>query len=175
VDEAIFADRYPVTLLAGGCACCTGQTDFLTSLRQLCDLRSQQPAADRLRLVVLETSGLADPAAIAGALRIDPLLAFHLALAEVIVLVDARNGAAQLASEPLGRRQIEAADRLVLTKTDLSTPDDVARLIATLKTLNPTAPLGAEVKGEPVPLPDARDAIPLPLADVESGPIAPLQ
>lgn len=176
VDDAIFADRYPVTLLSGGCACCDGRDAFLTALRQLCDQRSRAAGPQgRTSLAVLETSGLADPGAIAQALRADPMLAFHLALSETIVLVDAQNGAAQLASEPLGRAQIEAADRLVLTKTDLAAPDDTARLIATLRRLAPGAAITADIRGEATALPDAIDAAPLPLAKDDRAPIQPVQ
>lgn len=176
VDDAIFGSRYPLTLLSGGCACCEGQPAFLTALRQLCDDRSRAtgPGA-RTGLAVLECSGLADPATIAASLRTDPMLAFHLALSEIIVLVDARNAAAQLASDPLGRAQIEAADRLVITKSDLASPADTARLVATLRLLNPGATITAETRGEPVPLPDTTDAKPLPLADTETAPIRPVQ
>lgn len=174
VDDAIFGNRYPVTVLAGGCACCDGRDELLTALRSLCDTRSRQAGDDRTRLAILETSGLADPGAIAQALKADPMLAFHLTLSETIVLVDAQNAAAQLASEPLGRTQIEAADRLVLTKTDLATQGDIARLIATLRHLNPDAPITAQVRGETVPL-DPPPADPLPLAGDEAAPVRPVQ
>ncbi|MGR3804633.1 CobW family GTP-binding protein [Marinibacterium profundimaris] len=176
VDDAIFGARYPLTLLSGGCACCEGQAAFLTSLRQLCDDRSRAAGPQgRTSIAVLETSGLADPAAIAASLRADPMLAFHLALSEIIVLVDARNAAAQLSADPLGRAQIEAADRLVITKSDLAPPSDTARLVATLQRLNPGATITAETRGEPVPLPDATGADPLPLADHATAPIRPVQ
>lgn len=176
VDDALFGNRYPVKLLSGGCACCDGRAAFLTALRQLCDQRSRTAGPQgRTSLAVLETSGLADPGAIAAALRADPMLAFHLALSETIVLVDAQNAAAQLATEPLGRAQIEAADRLVLTKTDLAAPADTNRLIATLKQLNPGAEITADIRGEPTTLPDPVDAAPLPLADADMAPIQPVQ
>lgn len=176
VDDALFGGRYPVTLLAGGCACCAGRPAFLDALRDLCDRRSREAGPDgRTSLAVLETSGLADPGAIAAALRADPMLAFHVTLAETIVLVDAQNAAAQLAAEPLGRAQVEAADRLVLTKTDLAAPADTARLVATLRRLNPAAPITADIRGEPAALPDMPSAAPLPLAQQDGAPILPVQ
>lgn len=173
VDDALYAGRYPMTLLAGGCACCEGQADLLEALKTLCNTRSGE-AEGRTRLAILETSGLADPAAIADAIRSDPMLAFHMALSEIIVLVDAQNAAAQLAGDPLGRAQIEAADRLILTKTDLASPEDVARLAATLRALNPDAPLLAQTRGETVPF-DPSPADPLPLAGETAAPVCPVQ
>ena len=176
VDDAIFGTDTPATLLAGGCACCAGRSEFLTALRQLCDRRSGPVGArGRTDLAVLETSGLADPAAIAQAIQSDPMLPFHVTLAETIVLVDAQNAAAQLAAEPLSRAQIEAADRLVLTKTDLAPAGDTARLIATLSRLNPGAVISADIRGVAATLPDHPDADPLPLADNAAAPIAPIQ
>jgi G3E family GTPase len=67
---------------------------------------------------VLETSGLADPGAIVDAIKSDPVLLHHIVVSEIVVSVDALHGLDQLKREPLGRRQVEIADRLVVTKVD---------------------------------------------------------
>ena len=95
----------------------------------------------------------------------------HILVDETVVAVDALHGLAQLRSEPLGRRQIAAADRLVLTKTDTC---DAAALCATLRRLNPYAAVVAAVRGESVPLPsETSNAIVLPpLSEADGrGPI----
>ena len=69
----------------------------------------------------------------------DPVLVYHVVVSEIIVAADARHAMSQLRSEPLGRRQIEIADRIVVTKIDEAEPADVARLLATLARLNPGA------------------------------------
>lgn len=149
VDDALLAEHAgAMTLLAGGCVCCTGKADLIATLRDLCNARSRTSASeDRLEQIVLETSGLADPAAIVTAIKEDPVLVYHILVTEIIVAVDAANAIAQLSDEPLGRQQIEAADRLLLTKVDTVTNPTLSRLVGTLKGLNPAAELSAAVKG----------------------------
>ena len=88
---------------------------------------------------MLETSGLADPGRIVDAIVADPVLQHHIVVSEIIVTVDALHGLAQIRDEALGRRQIETADRLVVTKVDAAEPERLRRLIATLRILNPGA------------------------------------
>lgn len=181
VDDALLARAGGMTLLAGGCCCCTGQAEVIAALRRLCDLRSRTTShGERLERIVLETSGLADPGAIVGAIQADPVLINHILLDATIVTVDALHGLAQLTTEPLGRRQIAAADRLILTKTDACAPAALDRLRATLATLNAHAPVEAAVLGQAValaPLPVGVDPAPLPPLpeDDARGPILPTQ
>lgn len=149
VDDALLGAASGLTLLAGGCCCCTGKADLTEALRALCDQRSRF-ASDtaRLQRIVLETSGLADPGAIVAAIQGDPVLVNHLVVAETVVVVDSLHGLAQLQTESLGRRQIGAADRLILSKTDAADPVALSRLRATLRQLNPVAPQSAAVLGE---------------------------
>lgn len=181
VDDALLAGSGGVTLLAGGCCCCTGRAALIAALRGLCDARSRSTASGhRLARVVLETSGLADPGAIVAAVQGDPVLVNHIVLDETIVTVDALHALAQLTSEPLGRRQIGAADRLVLTKTDACEPAALAVLRATLAQINGHAALSGAVLGTPVALPpqppSARPAALPVLAEEDArGPIRPTQ
>jgi G3E family GTPase len=176
VDDALLG---AVTLLAGGCCCCVGQGAFIATLRRICDGRSREGAA-RLDRIVLETSGLADPGAIVAAIQADPVLVNHILVGETLVAVDALHALAQLTTEPLGRRQVGAADRLILTKTDACAPAALAALRATLAMLNPGAELVAAVLGENVALPHLPpDTTPAPLppfpAEDSRGPILPTQ
>ncbi len=176
VDDALLGD---VTLLSGGCCCCAGQGAMIAALRRICDDRSREGGV-RAERIVLETSGLADPGAIVAAIQADPVLVNHILVGETLVAVDALHGLAQLATEPLGRRQVGAADRLILTKTDACAPDALAMLRATLLILNPGAAMTAAVLGETMPLaPLAADARPAPLPplpeDDARGPIVPTQ
>lgn len=159
VDDALFVP--PPVVLPPGCACCEGRAGLVTALRALADRRSRGEALPPL---VLETSGLADPAAILAAIANDPVAARHVRVSETVVLVDALNGAAELAAGALAVAQIRAASRLILAKTDAADPAETARLAATLAALNPAAALEAAVAGVPVPLPDWRGAAPLPVA-----------
>lgn len=173
VDDALLGAASGLTLLAGGCCCCTGKADLIRALRDLCDQRSRISSdALRLQRIVLETSGLADPGAIVAAIQGDPVLVNHIVIDETIVVVDALHGLAQLQTEPLGRRQIGAADRLILSKSDAADPATLTLLRATLRNLNPTAPQSAAVLGEAIALPDlsARAAAPAlaPLSDEDT-------
>jgi G3E family GTPase len=174
VDQVLLADAGSLHVLAGGCACCSGRAALLALLRRLCDQRTAGAGADVItgNAFVLETSGLADPAAILGAIRADPVLVHHVVVREVVVVVDASHGLAQLREEPLGRAQAEAADRLVISKADAATPEQVARLVATLRRLNPGAVIEAAVQGAKAELPDVPGAEPEPLqaaAPVHTG------
>jgi G3E family GTPase len=154
VDDALLDRASGLTLLAGGCCCCTGRAEMMVALRDLCDQRSRISASQpRLQRIVLETSGLADPGAIVAAIQGDPVLVNHIVIDETIVVVDALHGLAQLQTEPLGRRQIGAADRLILSKCDAAVPATLTMLRATLRNLNPAAPQSAAVLGESVALP----------------------
>lgn len=179
VDDVLLASAAGLTLLAGGCSCCTGRQDLIDALRGLCDQRSRVASnVQRLQRIVLETSGLADPGAIVAAIQGDPVLVNHIVIEQTIVVVDALHGLAQLQTEPLGRRQIGAADRLILSKTDAADAASLTELRATLRALNPSAPQSAAVLGVAHPLPDVPDdaqSFPLPaLSDEDSrGPIFP--
>lgn len=158
VDDALLGPA-PI-VLAGGCTCCDGRAAFMAALRAVADDRSRGGPATPL---ILETSGLADPAAIVAAIAADPVAVHHVRVAGTVVLVDAVNGAAELAAGALAVRQIQAADRLVIAKSDAAPPLAVARLAATLRLLNPGATVEAAVAGVPAPLPSL-PAPPLPVA-----------
>lgn len=163
VDHGLLGGASGLSVLSGGCACCTGREALVTRLRALCDGWSRK-GADRPARIILETSGLADPAAIVGAIRGDPVLQHHLLLEEIIVLVDALHASAQLRKEPLGRAQVQVADRLIITKAAQSDRAALAQLLSDLTTLNPGAGVTAAELGVPQPLPDlpAHAVQPLP-------------
>jgi G3E family GTPase len=123
--------------LQTGCLCCMVRGDLVLTLEDLVRRRDQGSVAPFER-VVIETSGLADPAPILHALMSDAGLSERLALAGVVATVDAVNGLATLARQPESIKQVAVADRLILTKTDLPEAD-LAGLAARLTALNPSA------------------------------------
>jgi G3E family GTPase len=168
VDDALLARSDNLAVLAGGCACCEGKADLIELLRRICDDRSRMDSrGERLQNIILETSGLADPAPIVEAIRADPVLVHHIVAREIIVMVDALHARSQLQLDALGRRQIETADRLVITKVDEAEPAELARLVATLRGLNPGAVISGAVKGTAAELP--ADAEPDVLPDLPSA------
>lgn len=126
-------------LMDSGCICCTIRSDLADTLRDLYmkRLRGEVPEFDR---VVIETTGLADPAPILHTLMTDPLVASRFRLDGVVATIDAVHGAGQLDNHVESLKQAAVADRLVLTKTDIAEPGTVAGLRARLKALNPAAP-----------------------------------
>ena len=131
-------------LLNAGCLCCTVRGDLVRALRGL----EPRLAAGEVRRVVIETTGLADPAPVLHTLMGDAAVAVRYRLDGVVTVVDAVNAAAQMDAQPEAVRQVAVADRLVLSKTDLAGPAQVAALTARLRRLNPAAPLLTAVRGE---------------------------
>ncbi|WP_332739604.1 CobW family GTP-binding protein [Hydrogenophaga sp.] len=128
-----------MVLLANGCICCTVRGDLVEAFERL----AQSPEAQRgaLRHVVVETTGLADPAPILHTLMGDPRLARQWRLAGVACTVDAFNGMGTLDQHTEAVKQAAVADRLLLTKSDLVTPEQLAPLLERLRSINPLAAL----------------------------------
>ena len=123
-------------LLDNGCLCCALRGDLQQALKDLLS-RRQRGEVMAFRRLVIETSGLADPAPIGYTLLAEPVLQQHYRLGNVVTVVDAVNGTAQLAEFPEAVQQVVCADRLLLSKTDLAPA--TAELRARLRALNPTA------------------------------------
>jgi G3E family GTPase len=168
VDDALLSQSAELAVVAGGCACCEARDELIALLRRLCDRRV---SADGRRpdRVVIETSGLADPGPIVSAIRSDPMLVHHIVISEIVVAVDAIYGLEQLRQEPLSRRQMELADRLVVTKIDEADEGGLERLLATLNAINPGAAVSGAVKGSETRLPDCSGATPEALGEVGEG------
>ena len=139
-----------VVLLQSGCLCCTLRGDLVDALEQL--LRDLDNGRATFRRVILETTGLADPAPVLQTAMAHPYLAMRYRLDGVITVVDAINGAATLDAHLEAVKQVAVADRIVLSKTDLiDTPQRRAEcdaLKARLRALNPAAPLLDAATGE---------------------------
>ena len=127
-----------IVMLQSGCLCCTIRDDLATSMRDLWERRAAGEFA--FRRLVGETSGLADPAPIIYTLMADPVIRFHFRLGNIITTIDAVNGLKQMNRQSESLKQAAVADRIVLTKTDLSDAD-LPALRARLRDLNPAAPV----------------------------------
>ncbi|MBL8702700.1 MAG: GTP-binding protein [Alphaproteobacteria bacterium] len=135
-----------VVLLNAGCLCCT-ISDTLADTLVLLFHRRARGEVPRFRRVVIETTGLAQPAPILRALLTDKAITAHFALDALITTVDAVHGEQQLALHPEALQQAATADRLVVTKTDLTGGAVPAGLAAQLRRLNPAAPILVAVQG----------------------------
>lgn len=140
-----------MVLMNSGCICCTIRGDLVDTLEDL--LRRLDNGRIRpFRRIILETTGLADPAPILHAIMAHPYLTLRYRLDGVITVVDAINGEATLDAHPEAVKQAAVADRLVVTKTDMV--DGAARapaLCARLVALNPGARLLDAAAGAATP------------------------
>jgi G3E family GTPase len=134
-------------LLDHGCVCCTVRHDLVQALTTLLD-RDQRGSIAPLRRIVIETTGLADPAPLVFTVVTDPMLQHHFRIDSVVTTVDAVNGLLHLDRHPVSRKQVALADEIIITKTDLALPDTVARLRERLRRNNPAARMTTAVLGD---------------------------
>lgn len=137
-----------MVMMSSGCVCCTIRGDLVNTLEDLLR-RLDNGRMKPFRRVVLETTGLADPAPILHTIMSHPYLVLRFRLDGVVAVVDAVNGEATLDAHEEAVKQAAVADRIVLTKSDL--PEGAARapgLIARLAALNPGARILDAAKGE---------------------------
>jgi G3E family GTPase len=128
-----------VLLLKNGCICCGIRGDFRTTLEDLLS-RHARLGRQALTRVIVETTGMADPVPLLNTLALDAMLRHQFRIGTVVATVDACHGAQQLARHPEAIKQLAVADRIVITKTDLVSPEALAALEAEVAQLNPTAP-----------------------------------
>jgi G3E family GTPase len=166
IDNALLRASSDATVLLGnGCVCCLARSDLQETLRALFADRARG-AVPSFQRVIIETSGLADPGPLLQTFASDRALGQEFYLQALVAVIDAPNGARNLASAPEAREQIALADRIVLTKTDLADPSLLIEEITTLT----AAPVERAVNGtiDPAFLLDER--LDLPACIPEHGP-----
>lgn len=129
-----------VVELADGCLCCTVRGELVDTLAELID-GMQTGKVKPLSRVVIETTGLADPAPVMQSVMGHPSIAQHFDLDGVVTVVDAVNGLSTIDAFPEAYKQVAVADRLILTKKTLADEAAVSALTQRLRTLNPRAPI----------------------------------
>jgi G3E family GTPase len=139
-----------MVLLQSGCLCCTLRGDLVSALENL--LRDLDNGRLAFRRVMLETTGLADPAPVLQTAMAHPYLVMRFRIDGVVTVVDAVNGAATLDSNIESLKQVAVADRIVLTKSDLADAPERRQakdaLLVRLAALNPAAPILDAASGE---------------------------
>lgn len=125
-------------VLQSGCICCTVRGDLVDTLTDLEDKRARGLIPPFSRVLV-ETTGLADPAPIIQTLETEPVLQPIARLGTVVATIDAVNGLAQMAQFPEPVSQVAHADVVIITKSDVADPAAVSAVIAAIRRLNPTA------------------------------------
>ena len=135
-----------VVLMQSGCLCCSIRGDLARTMLSLAARRSRgELDYDR---VVIETTGLADPGPILQTLTTEEFLSRSVRLDGVVTVADAANGPATLNAQFEAVSQVAMADLIVLSKTDLVTPDKLVMLEERLRSINPTAPIVHAVRGQ---------------------------
>jgi len=145
--ELVEAAREDTILLSSGCLCCTIRGDLIDTLRRLFKQR-ERGEIPAFRRLVIETTGLADPAPILHTLIGDPLLSAFYRLDGVVTTVDAVNVMGQFDTQIESVKQAAVADRLLITKSDLVDAATLTALAARLRALNPAAPVHRITQGQ---------------------------
>ena len=142
-SDLVVSTREEIFQMTNGCMCCVAdvRSDVIAIVGKL--LGSGQ----HLDHIIVETSGLADPAPVAAAFFVDEVAASRVSLDAIVTMVDARHIAGHLADERLNATdnqaadQIMAADRIVMNKTDLVDDDGLAEAERLVRRINETAPM----------------------------------
>ncbi len=163
IDDAIFADATGpknVRLLVGGCMCCLAGDDLVETLLDLVRGGPYRPVR-----IIVETTGLADPAKIMRQIMTDLRLRAVIRLDGVVATIDVVNGIANLEKYEVCRAQAAFADLRIVTKSDLAEPKAVATLIGKLKAMSNGSRVVAADHGEV----DAQLIFGLSLVDAKTG------
>ncbi|HJM91095.1 MAG: GTP-binding protein [Alphaproteobacteria bacterium] len=136
-----------VVLMSSGCLCCTIRGELVDTLKSLFTRRAKQEIPDFERLVI-ETTGLADPAPILHTLMADPFLMGRYRLDGVISTADAMLAANTMEKHAEAIKQAAVADRIVITKSDLADDGAIEALEGLLSGLNPAAHIHRAAHGE---------------------------
>lgn len=143
IDRSLIAAvKGQVIEMTSGCLCCSAGGDVTHALIDLAR-RAEHFEINPFARVIIETTGLADPAPLVPQLMLDARIAQHYRLTSIVTAVDAVQGESQLERYVEARSQVKLADLVALTKSDLAldpvSKRDVARLLERLSELNPTA------------------------------------
>ncbi len=148
VDSSYVADN--AVLLQNGCLCCTLSNELADTMRDLYFKRSMEAIPQFSRLLI-ETTGMADPGPIMANLMSEPVIESVYRLDAVVVTIDAMYGEQQLTEHEEARKQAAVADVLLMTKTDIATPEQTDNLKEKLISINPGATQHKVLHGEITP------------------------
>lgn len=144
--ELVESSTENITLLSNGCICCSVRTDMQETLRDLFARRSVGEVFDFDRIII-ETTGLADPAPVLQTLVSDTLLEAQFRFDGLVTLVDAVNFSSLVDSQAEIVKQIAIADKILLTKTDLVEPSAIVSLEERIRSINASAPIVSVLNG----------------------------
>ncbi|WP_144161402.1 CobW family GTP-binding protein [Paraburkholderia sp. BCC1885] len=143
--QLIVAEEQALVEINNGCVCCTVRADLVASIRQL--LAQPENKRAPIKRLIVETSGLADPAPVLQTFLVDPDLRESVDLESVVTVVDALHFPQQIDDE-IAREQVAFADAIVINKIDLVDEQQRVALEKTVRSLNPTAALLHAVRSQ---------------------------
>lgn len=136
-------------LLNGGCICCNSREDLEEELKNL--LYADESGKAPFDRVIIETTGLADPAPILFTILSNPLLQNRFVVDCVITTIDAKNGKIHLKNNPEIYKQLSVADKVIVTKTDIASEIEISDLVSNVKGINPTCEIICAQNGDVYP------------------------
>jgi G3E family GTPase len=136
-DILVFGDNEQIIEMNNGCICCTVRGDLVRILGDLRQRREAKP--DAFDRIIIETTGLADPAPVAQTFFIDEGIAAYYALDAIVTVVDAKHADSQLDEFHEAQEQVGFADRILLSKSDLVSDSERAQVYKRLVQINPRA------------------------------------
>jgi len=146
-NELLVQDRdEQIVEMNNGCICCTVRGDLVRILGEL--LAKRQAGTLAFDRVIIETTGLADPAPVAQTFFVDEQISMHYLLDAIVTMVDAKHAPQQLDEHHEAQEQVGFADRLLITKTDLVSADEVQALRQRLQRMNPRARISEARHGQ---------------------------
>jgi G3E family GTPase len=138
-NDLLFQGDEQIVEMNNGCICCTVRGDLVRILGELSQKREQGDIQfDR---VIIETTGLADPAPVAQTFFIEEAISDYYLLDGIITVVDAKHGVQQLDEHHEAQEQVGFADRLLLSKTDLVNGETINNLKSRIRGINARAPI----------------------------------
>ena len=155
VDNEILADtKEQIVEMNNGCICCTVRGDLIRILNNLYKRRAK--GEFNFSRVIIETTGMADPAPVAQTFFADEKVNERYLLDAVVTVVDAKHGLTQLKDFSEAQQQVAFADRLLVSKTDVTAEEETQKLMERLRKLNVRAPIKKVNFGE-TPIQDLLD------------------
>jgi G3E family GTPase len=162
-DLLVVGEEEQIIEMNNGCICCTVRGDLV---RILGDLRKRREAnRDSFDRVIIETTGLADPAPVAQTFFVEDDVASYYLLDAIVTVVDARHAPDQLDEFHEAQEQVGFADRILLSKSDLVSREQLAELAKRLVEINPRAPIKSANFGD-APIGDLLDIRGFSLDDI---------
>jgi G3E family GTPase len=153
-SEIIEKSDEQIVEMNNGCICCTVRGDLIRILGSLKEKREAK--AMKFDRVIIETTGMADPGPVAQTFFTDEEIGDYYLLDSIITLVDAKHADQQLDEFTEAQQQVGFADRILMSKTDLVSEDEVKKLAERIRFMNPRAPIKRVNFGE-APLAEVLD------------------